>query len=229
MSHAVRSNPEPLVLPRGLIFVSSLWLIGSWVLTIGLHPPIQPSSATYEPGVRLMLLAITVGLVVAWPLLRLSQRPMPYPIRQTILDMVVLLSLVQVVIWLLRLLTSWSVARMTAIDATMASWIMLIGAVIASATATRTPGPRMLAMAACIALAMAGPATSWLAEALQMSAPGLAKLSPFVAVGDLVETSGGSQPTAAEWRWVMTQAGGAALVWAVVFVLRVFRRAHVGA
>ena len=100
-----------LVLPRALIFLASLWLIGSWFLAIGVRPPVQPSASSYEPGVRLMLLCVTTGLMIGWPLLRLSQATSPAPLRQTLLDLVVLLSMAQVVIWLLRLVTTWSPAR----------------------------------------------------------------------------------------------------------------------
>ena len=69
------SSP-PLILPRGLIFLASIWLIGSWFITIGLRTPIQPVSASYTPAVRMMLLCMVVGLMVGWPLLRLSLAPL---------------------------------------------------------------------------------------------------------------------------------------------------------
>ena len=73
----------PLVLPRGLILLASAWLVASWVLAIGLRTPIEASSASYTPGVRLMLICLTIGLVIGWPLLRVSQPPMPFPVGST--------------------------------------------------------------------------------------------------------------------------------------------------
>ncbi len=49
-------QPAPtLVLPRGLILLTSVWLVASWLLAIGLRAPVEASSASYTPGVRLML------------------------------------------------------------------------------------------------------------------------------------------------------------------------------
>ena len=62
----------PLILPRGLIFLASLWLIASWIMALGLRTPLQPSSAAFTPGVRMMLLSVTIGLMMGWPLLLLT-------------------------------------------------------------------------------------------------------------------------------------------------------------
>ena len=88
-----KSPLPPLLLPRGLIFLASVWLVSSWLLAIGIRAPVQPSSASYPPGVRQMLLCVAAGLMIGWPLLRLSQTRPPYPIRQTLLDLLVLLGL----------------------------------------------------------------------------------------------------------------------------------------
>src|SRR5688572_24541171 len=133
-------RPPPLLLPRGLIFLSSLWLIGSWIIAIGIRAPVQPSSASYTPSVRLMLFCVTTGLMIGWPLLRLSQPRPPYPVRQTLLDLMVLLGLVQVVVWPLRLVTNWTPLRTAAIDATLAGWVMIAGAVVAAAISSGPPG-----------------------------------------------------------------------------------------
>lgn len=98
-------------LPRGLIFLSSLWLVGSWLVAIGIQPPVQPSSASYTPGVRLLLDCIAAGVTVAWPLLRFSQPACAWPIRRAVLDLIVLAALIQIVVWPMRLVTPWSVAR----------------------------------------------------------------------------------------------------------------------
>src|SRR5262245_39320097 len=105
-----RSAP-PLLLPRGLIFLASIWLISSWIIALGWRTPVQPSSASFTPGVRLMLLCVAIGLLIGWPLLRLSQSRPAYPLKQTMLDLLVLLGLVQVVIWPLRLVTNWTPYR----------------------------------------------------------------------------------------------------------------------
>ncbi|MDY7108089.1 MAG: hypothetical protein SYC29_05580 [Planctomycetota bacterium] len=211
MTHA--SSPVPL--PRALIFLASLWLIGSWFLAIGVRPPIQPSASSYEPGVRLMLLCVTTGLMIGWPLLRLSQSPTPTPLRQTLLDLAVLLAMMQVVIWLLRLVTTWPPIRTLAIDATLAGWAMLAGAIVASAIGSTRGGPRSLAMLACLGLCLLAPALAVLGVMSGVESMALIELSPLLAVRSLGE--GGRTPlTFAEWRWIGLLWSAALTVWLVL-------------
>ncbi|MHC5006167.1 MAG: hypothetical protein ACYTGF_02295 [Planctomycetota bacterium] len=198
-------SPAPmLVLPRGLILLASGWLVASWLLAIGVRPPIEASSASYTPGVRLMLICLAVGLVIGWPLLRVSQPTMPFPVRQILLDLVVLLALVQVVIWPLRLVTPWSPFRTAALDATLTAWSLLAGALVASAAGSPRAGPRNLAMLGCVGMCIIGPV---LALAL-VGLPSLERLGQRLAlIGPLMEVhslsqGGGSPPTGAQWAWI---------------------------
>jgi hypothetical protein len=202
------------VLPRGLIFLASLWLIGSWLITIGISTPIQPVSASYTPGVRMMLLCIVVGLMIGWPLLRLSQSATARPLAQTALDLVVLLSLIQVVIWPLRLVTPWSIERIAAIDALMCCWLLLAAAAVASAVGTRHGGARQLAMLACVAMCLLGPAMTALGA---MSGIGLdlVALSPLMAVRALGQ-GGGARPSSEHWALIGLLGTAAAIAWAVL-------------
>jgi len=90
-SPTANSQRQTVQLPRALIFLASIWLIGSWMLTMGFRTPVHPSSASFTPGVRMMILSVVIGLMIGWPLLRLSQEATRLPIRQTLLDLVVLL------------------------------------------------------------------------------------------------------------------------------------------
>ncbi len=213
----------PLVLPRPLIFFSSLWMIGSWVVAIGFRPPIQPSSASYTPGVRLMLLCLAVGLMIGWPLFRLSQQTSPYPIRQTWLDIIVLLTMVQVVIWPLRLVTDWSVPRMAAMDATLAGWMTLAGAVIAAAVGSDRGGVRTLAMLACVCMCLLGPAAAWLGVATGVNALELIALGPFMAMRTLGE-GGGAPPSPDQWRWITLLFVAGAAMWLALFAWTLWLR-----
>jgi hypothetical protein len=202
----------PVALPRALIFLASLWLIGSWFLAIGVRPPIQPSASSYEPGVRLMLLCVTTGLMIGWPLLRLSQSPAPAPLWQTLLDLAVLLTMVQVVIWLLRLVTTWPPIRTLAIDVTLAGWTVLAGAIVASAIGSPRAGPRSLAMLACLGLCLLAPVLAVLGVMGGINSIPLVELSPFLAVRSLGE--GGRTPlTFDEWRWIGLLWAASVFVW----------------
>ena len=201
--------------------MASIWLIGSWIIAIGVRAPVQPSSASYTPGVRLMLLCVTTGLMIGWPLLRLSQHCAIYPMRQTMLDLLVLLGLVQVVIWPLRLVTSWTAMRTAAIDATLAGWVLLAGAVIASAIGTDRKGPRMLAMAACLAMCVLGPALAWVGVLTGVHALQLVDLSPLMAVRTLGDAAG-AQPNDVQWRWIVLLGVADVAVWTALGIAMLF-------
>ena len=209
---------EALVLPRGLIFLASLWLIGCWLLTIGVDTPIQPVSASYTPAVRLMLLCVSIGLLIAWPLLRLSQRWTPFPLQATALDLLVLLSLVQVVLWPLRLVTPWSIGRTTAIDAAISSWLIIVGAIVAAAIGRRSNGVRQLAMISCVLICLAGPLFLPFLDDLDSDAGVRIIASPLVAVYSLGEGAG-AQPSAEQWRFIAIIGTAAVLTWAGLLLM----------
>lgn len=216
-------STPPLVLPRGLIFLASLWLIVSWTITIGLRAPVHPSSASYTPAVRLMLVSVTTGLLIGWPLLRLSQERSPYPIRQTALDLVVLLGLLQVVIWPLRLVTGWSPARIAMLDLTMIAWLTLAAALVASAIGSDRKGPRIIAMIACLGICLLGPAFMWVAAAAGGATQAYARLSPVTAIRALSENGlGGSAMS--HWLWIGCVGVAALAAWMALTVAVAARR-----
>ncbi len=150
-------RPHP---PRGLIFLASAWLVVAWVLSIGWRPPVQAHAASYMPGVRLLLLAVVSGICVAWPLVRLSGPPRAWPIRQALLDLAVLLCLAQVVVWPLRLVTTWTSERSALIDTCLGGWAVATTALVALGTTSlsRFQGTlRVLCMSAAVAMVAAAP------------------------------------------------------------------------
>ena len=219
-------DSPPLLLPRGLILLACVWLIGSWLLSIGVKPPIEPSSASYTPGVRLMLVCIGIGLMIGWPLLRLSQPATAHPILQTVLDLIVLVSLIQVVIWPLRLVTPWTVARTAALDATLVGWTVLCGAVVASAVGSGRGGVRNLAIAACLAMCLLGPALAIIAAIVGGSAGQLMDIGPLVAVYRLAQAQGAAAPiTGPQWVMIVMPTAAAGLAWTALGVVHWARRA----
>lgn len=203
---------RPVELPRGLIFLASLWLIGSWLVAIGPGRPIQTDSASYTPGIRMMLLSVTIGLMIGWPLLRLSQRPAAAPFRLTVLDLIVLLALLQVVLWPLRLVTPWTATRTAAIDATLGTWTILAGAVVASASGSQRSGPRLLAMLACLGMCLAGPALAWVGVMAGVDAIDMIHLSPIIALRAL-GSEGGAPVSTEQWVSLSVIGVAGAAVW----------------
>ncbi len=224
MSSSTANIPRQTVqLPRALIFLASIWLIASWMLTMGFRTPVHPSSASFTPGVRMMILSVVIGLMIGWPLLRLSQEATRLPIRQTLLDLMVLLSLVQVVLWPLRVVTTWSPERTAAIDLVLGCWLIIVGAIIAASIGTEKIGPRIVAMLTCLGLCLLGPAAVWVGIARKPGSLELVDLSPLLAT----HTLGGNasaRPTATDWQWIWLLAFTAVMVWVALAIAQAIRR-----
>ena len=220
-------QPSPtLLLPRGLILLASIWLVATWVVAIGVRAPLEVSSASYTPSVRMMLICVAIGLMIGWPLLRSSQAPTPLPIRQTLLDLVVLLALVQVVVWPLRLVTPWPPLRTAAIVATLAAWATLAGAVLASSHGSDRSGPRNLAILACLSMCLAGPAAAWLSVLAGLPLPeSLLRLGPIMEIHVL--TLGGGAPAATEhWQWIGLVTLASIAAWSGLSIVTMAGRRH---
>lgn len=207
----------PLVLPRNLIIFAFVWLVVSWLQALGLRPPIYATAPSYEPGVRMMLLYLMIGLVVAWPLYRLSQKPSPWPIRQTLLDLMVLLSMAQVVVWPLRLVTSWTREETAAMDATLIAWGILIGAIVVVGIGARRIAVRSAAMLVCVALALFGPTATWIVASFGARPVQIGLFSPILIMHDLGATSV-TGPSHAQWSAIAIVFGGGLLAWAALAV-----------
>lgn len=146
---------RPLFVPRGLVVLASLWIFLSWVSLFGFHPPVQPQAASYAPSIQMLMMLIGVGIAVGWPMLRLSARPSSMPTAQAAIDGLSLFVLIQVVVWPLRLVTSWTLARAIAVDAAIAAAIMLTAAILSSTQGSRSPRTRATGMLASVLLVLA--------------------------------------------------------------------------
>lgn len=215
--------PQPFALPRTLIFLAPMWLIGSWLLAMGLQQPLQPVSESYTPGVRMTLVCVMIGLVVAWPLFRLSQRAFERPLAQMLVDVASLAVLIQFVVWPLRIFTPWSLSRVWVIDLAMISWTALVGAIVGAAVSTNRAGPRLLAMIVSLMLCFLGPLLTWLSMGVGIRATNVMSISPIVQVLQLTD-AGGGPVLPSHWNLVLLIAGCAVLVWLMLGLWRVGAR-----
>lgn len=161
-----------------------------------------------------MLVCVTLGLMVAWPLMRLTRPPGVMPLRRTGLDLLVLAALLQVVVWPLRLVTPWSALRTAALDATIVGWAGLAGAAVAAAASSARAGPRCLAAAICVGMCLAGPAVAWTICGFG----GEGDIGWLLCAGPVLEVlslggGGGGAPAPQEWRWVVLLALANAAAW----------------
>ena len=107
----------------------------SWIFAMGLEPPLQPSSSVYTPAARMLLVSLVIGGLIGWPLLRLSSAIPRRPFASALLDAATLVALLQVLLWPLRLVTSWPIARTLLLDTHGVIWLLITGGAVAIATA----------------------------------------------------------------------------------------------
>ncbi len=162
--------------PRGLAIIWSAFLF-FLTITIFAGAPLLQSSATEHArfNARLMLQALTVGVVILWPLLRLSQAT---PIRGfsggggrdagIFADLLVILAPAQAIIWpqATPLLAGWPRDVVACAACWIGAWALVVGGVLALALRPRSvedlrahrpdPRPRWAWMLLVIAVTLAG-------------------------------------------------------------------------
>jgi hypothetical protein len=197
-------QPRP---PRGLVVGASVWIAVSWIVLMGTSPPLQPTSLSYTPAVRMMIQTMLVLTIIAWPLVRLSCGPRTRPVLSAMLDTIALLVLWQIVLWPMRLVTTWPVERLLAVDAEVVASCVLVGAVIGWSGATGRG--RTASMVAILVWSILLPAAG-----ADESRTGLALAGPFVRVW--VEAGRGPGPLIADGWWpAVATLGVGVFIWIV--------------
>jgi hypothetical protein len=146
------------------------WLLASWALNLAIDPPLMPEFVTgdrgYEfaqritPAIRGMLVSMIVALVLLWPAVRLSQRFVGT--RQLLADLLSLTLINQVVLWPMRALIGWPIARTVLIDLHLIVWPGFAALLIRLGTRSESALSRGLAMIGCVALLLGGFAAAWI-------------------------------------------------------------------
>ncbi len=144
----------PLFIPRGLVMLTALWVFVSWIWLFGFSPPLQAQASSYSPSIRLLFASIGVGIGVAWPLLRLSGRASRAPCMQSTYDALAVLVILQVVLWPLRLVTSWTLTRALVLDGALACSIASIASVLALTNGLQRERTRSIVMSALCVVAL---------------------------------------------------------------------------
>ena len=118
-------------LPRGLLLSAVLWVAACFLVTIGTHAPIQPTTGAYTPVVRVMVALLAVGACIGWPVARFGSARGPWGAARATLDTVTVLAVFHAVFWPLHLVTQWNIAQAFAMDLLLSGWIAAAGACIA--------------------------------------------------------------------------------------------------
>lgn len=209
------------------MFAWCLWLLGSWSVTLWIDSTV--------PAVRWMIFAAMIGLMVIWPVLRLSHDTLGSQARvperafesvtsgQIMADWLSMMLVFQAVLWPLRISSNWSLEQCGWLDAAVASWSLLIGAVVAFGCASVSGARRALAMLLCLLLFLGEPLVMALVNYSAARRAGVIwpmRLSPIEAIWTLT-----AEPSAwmlGAWReriLAVALAAAAAWVW-VIFSTR---------
>lgn len=178
--------------PRTLVVASGVWLLAALLLSLGVRLPESLTLGSLFPAIRMCLIACFAGLLVGWPLLRLSVAAPARPVAVTLLDLATLVVLLQAVLWPLRLATAWPLERTLLIDALVVAQLAGTAGVVVVGCATNSSLARAVAMVAVLGLSAGIGSSLGLPEGL----PGI------VATMD----STTSLPTAWEWSRVEASA-----------------------
>ena len=126
-----QDEPVAIQLPRVLLLWWSLWLLASWAQAFMWRWSLVSSPQSYTAALQNMLLSIGFGLVIVWPLFRLSL-PAPESARRlAIVDWFALMGTLQVVIWPTRMTTQWSLPRVLLADVLIAGWALVLAGLLA--------------------------------------------------------------------------------------------------
>ena len=116
--------------PRGLALAWTVYLMLATI--VALVPMVlsgQLSGDVYRPSARVMVVLVTVGLTVLWPVLRVSQAPQgARPVLDVVRDLGVLWLPAMVLLWPQSVLAGWPVRVVGAASVVLIVWGLVSGA-----------------------------------------------------------------------------------------------------
>ncbi len=126
--------------PRVFAFLWTIFLFAATAATfLAALSTGQASPDVMRPATRALFAIVAAGVVVLWPMVRLSQLPDRHPVAGCMQDLVVMLVPAQAVIWpqWLGWLGRWSLEVVGAVSALLLAWGVLAGGLLACAQAGR--------------------------------------------------------------------------------------------
>lgn len=196
--------------PRSLVGWSIAWAIASFLATVGLQSPIQPTTGTYAPAVRTMLALLALGGCALWPAARLACARGPWPPARVALDATTIVVAMQAIYWPLHLVTSWTLAQACATDLMLSGWIAATGAWVALALQAPAARPaRAIAWLCAMPLGAALDALGVRAPLPELAGPlaALFRLTPAAA-----DAAADPAWAVAAWPWILAFVGWALAV-----------------
>lgn len=145
------------------LFASLLTTVGAASLVGGAGALL--STDVYRPAARLLMAATMAGIVVAWPMVRLSQEAPRNPRRAFAADVVLVTLPTLAMVWPQGLpwMAGWGAQVCAALTMWHAGWAMVVAAVLTWAcTAREGVGGRWMVMAGLVAVVVVGPSIAML-------------------------------------------------------------------
>lgn len=164
-----------------LTLCALLWSMVSFLATVGTRVPIQPTTLSYTPGARALIVMLAFGAFALYPIGRVSTARDSWPPARVVLDGLVFSALFTVLFWPMQLVTFWSRSTSVALWILVLGWIWVAAGVVSCALTVRPGMTRSLLALACPFLLAAGA----LLDAMGWKGPLPALLGPAVAVLDL--------------------------------------------
>ena len=195
--------------PRIMALLWAMYLMGGALMTIfAVRSLGAPTPDRYSYACRAMVIIVAIGATVLWPMTRLSQVAPRRPVRATLLDLVAILAPVQAVIWPMELLTDWGRDVVAGLSLMVASWVALVGVIVARGCVARSGLVRAALMLLVVVLVGGAPMCSLALDAIGgATLPAWwAMLSPVTATLEMTASPGNQTVSMTAWEWI----GGAA-------------------
>lgn len=195
--------------PRPFALLWAVYLGAGALLTIFAVSRITiPSTAQFVYACRAMLVMANLGVVVLWPMTRLSQQFPARPARSVFIDLLIVLVPIQAVIWPMPVLAHWSLGVTAAQSASCAAWACLVASILLVAMRHPTHWGRTLSMLACLGVALVAPAMLIVPVVLNRpaSADTLLWFSPLTTPYVISAAPSGHSPLMDRGEWLLTLA-----------------------
>ncbi|MCC6676224.1 MAG: hypothetical protein IT436_03690 [Phycisphaerales bacterium] len=142
LAHEELTEPEPInydrwahrrAEPRPLAFMWTLYLFTATAMTFAAITGVGGLTLdVYRPALRILLMTVAAGVIVVWPMIRLSQTgPAEHPAAAALKDLFAIVVPLQAIVWPQWLLASWPVSVIAGLTGTLTAWAVLASGILA--------------------------------------------------------------------------------------------------
>jgi hypothetical protein len=219
--------------PRVFALLWTIYLMAATALALGaVGARGQIPVEVYRPIAQILLVTVAAGVVLVWPLVRLSQaRPATGAAWAAMTDYFVVLLPVQAIVWPQIWLTGWPLVVIAGLAAMLASWGLLVAGFLAWALAGGENGPRIngpwIWMGVVIGLVGLGPLAASISGLVSGPGGPTGLASPLTAIHTLtagVPVGGvGTSVTGEQWSMMLAPGGAGLAVWLGAWLREVWR------